>query len=514
MKFIYSVIIAMLLSNTGIAQEKTSNAQYPWLAKSGKFGYCNLEGKVLIQPEFDGGDPFKNGYAVVCKNGLYGVINEVGKVIVPLKYPSLQIYAKGVFTLAIYKTESNARAQFWKWKLMPEFNVLSTSNKGPFLSTSVPRATWTIKSLPDDQVIFKETREEEDKDRTQYWRKDWEPSRGIPSYIHLSSLGNTLKVGDNLFVRNADHQLKKVAGNVLELIDDTSILAFNKEQYFKLNIKGEKQNKENFTMVDSILLHVNPDKIITVLKQNPGMYPFPTIADFIFKNNEGKTYLFPDLNKPFPTQIQDYKRGTELVPAAEILAHAVLISSVPDSKYFLVLAVFGKINERRMLLLDGDGNWNTEIPAYEGLDQMLGSGEMLLTRSVKKGILTRNLEFKTFPFDYRAHHTDFSKNMFSGKDAVSKKYGIYDFSKEKWLVAPVYSYLGNEVVPGIIIYTLAKEDNSTRKEWYGLLDMESNQQITPPVYDTIDYNSRVTKTENGTQISYYINPRTGQEYRE
>ncbi len=504
----------MFLSNTGIAQEKTTEILYPLKTRSGRFGYCNSTGTLVIQPRFEYAEPFKNGYAVVGKDGLYGVIDQLGKVIISLKYPAVELFSKGLFTLVMTKKEKNAWVCFWKWKVMPEWNILSTGNHGPFLSTKVPRAVWTIQSLPGKKILFKENRAEEDAGSSQYWKKDWTPYRNLPGDIEISAAGKALKVHDNLFLLSEDNSLKKVAGNVLELINDTSVLAYKGEQYFKLNITGKLLNKENYTMVDHVEFNVNDGKLMKVKKQRAEMYPFPTISDFIFKGDDKKMYIFPDLFKPLPVHIQDYKRASETATAIEIMENAMMIASVPNSKYFLVVSIFGEIRERRVLLLDGEGNWNTDIPAYEGLDQMLGNGEMLFTRSAKKGILTRDLEFKAFPFENGADPNNFSVDLFSGKDAISGKYGIYDFSKEKWQVTPAYSYIGNEVAPGVAIYSVKKEENGSGKEWYGLIDIKKNELVTPPVYDTINNDCRVVKTENGQQISFYIHPLTGKEYRE
>ena len=147
---------------------------------------------------------------------------------------------------------------------MPDWNVLSTSYKGPFLSTRVPRAVWTIKSLSDGKVLYSTNRTEENLDRSQYWRKDWFPERNVPRDFKIAAKGKALKIADQLFLLNAENKLKKVADNVLELIDETSVLAFKKEQYFKLNIKGGIQDKENFTMVDSIIVTANPAKSIYI----------------------------------------------------------------------------------------------------------------------------------------------------------------------------------------------------------------------------------------------------------
>jgi hypothetical protein len=503
----------MFVSNTGIAQKNTHSIQYPWLAKSGKFGYRDSTGTYIIQPKFDDAEPFKHGYAIVSVNGRYGLIDQTGKTIVPLRYPLTQLYSRGLFTLILTKKEYNAWWRFWQWKFMPGFNVLSTSNHGPFLVTKVPRARWLIQSLPGKRTLFRQKRMEENVPNSQYWKKDWYPYQNVPRDIEITSSGNALKVQNNLFLLGPNHKLKKTVGNVLDLINDTTVLAFKNEQYLKVTITGKSLDKENYTMVDRVQFHVDPDKSIEVKKQRADMYPFPTISNFIFKDHAGKTYLFPDLAKPLPAHISDYKRGSETVTASAILEGTLLITSIPDSKYFLVQSVFGKDNERKCLLLDGNGNWNTDIPAYEGLDQMLNNGELLFTRAAKKGILTRDLEFKDFPFDHKASPNRFSPNMYSGKDKITKKYGIYDTSKQAWQVTPQYSYIGDEIVPGTAIYTITKDNNGTTNEFYGLMDIKTNKPITPPIYDAID-DARVKITKDGHQISFYIDPITGKEYRD
>jgi hypothetical protein len=512
-KSIYFIIIAMFFSNYGIGQDKENTVLYPWLAKSGQFGYCDILGKCTIEPRFEIAEPFVNGYAVVSKKGQYGVIDQIGKVIVPFRYASIELLKEGLFILVGLKKEYNSWLRFWNWRILPDFNILSTSNHGPFLTTKVPRAVWTLKSLPDKKVFFRKNRSDEIGGRM-HMKDSWSPKHGIPADIKISSVGNILLVQHSLYRLNSGNTLKKIANNVLDLIDSNSVLAFNNKQYFKLDIKGENLSKENYTMVDVLHFNVNSGKRVEVKIRQDKMYPFRTIATDLFKRADGNTYLYPDMNKPFPVFIHDYKRGAEIFTAGEIMEHVIMIASVPDSKYFLVSFVFGEGRKRKTILLDVDGNWNTNIPAYEGLDQMLGSGEMLFTRSAEKGILTRDFQFKPFPFDYHADPVNFSKSMFSGKDVVSGKYGIYNLSNEQWQVTPVYNYIKETVEAGTMIYTVTEVINGVQKEQCGLLDIQSNQRITGPVYDSLNYDCFVRKTENGQQISFYINPVTGKEYRE
>ncbi len=54
--------------------------------KNGKIGYMNTTGKVVIEPQFDNGLSFKNGFAVIEQNGKMGFIDETGKTVIEPKY--------------------------------------------------------------------------------------------------------------------------------------------------------------------------------------------------------------------------------------------------------------------------------------------------------------------------------------------------------------------------------------------------------------------------------------------
>ena len=42
--------------------------------KDEKYGYINTKGKFVIKEQFDYAAPFSNGYAVVCQDNLFGMI--------------------------------------------------------------------------------------------------------------------------------------------------------------------------------------------------------------------------------------------------------------------------------------------------------------------------------------------------------------------------------------------------------------------------------------------------------
>ena len=74
----------VLLNGEGKVKEKTSfeDAKLPVsgelfaFKKGGKWGFANLDGKVVIEAQYEDAHSFSNGFAAVCTNGLWGYIDE------------------------------------------------------------------------------------------------------------------------------------------------------------------------------------------------------------------------------------------------------------------------------------------------------------------------------------------------------------------------------------------------------------------------------------------------------
>lgn len=54
--------------------------------ESGKYGYKDKGGKVIVEPVYDLAYSFEEGMATVRLNGKYGYLDNRGMVVVPLKY--------------------------------------------------------------------------------------------------------------------------------------------------------------------------------------------------------------------------------------------------------------------------------------------------------------------------------------------------------------------------------------------------------------------------------------------
>jgi hypothetical protein len=54
--------------------------------KNNKYGYFDQFGNKITEFEFDNANSFSSGLAAVCKKGIWGFINEKGKVVIPLQF--------------------------------------------------------------------------------------------------------------------------------------------------------------------------------------------------------------------------------------------------------------------------------------------------------------------------------------------------------------------------------------------------------------------------------------------
>lgn len=64
--------------------------------KSGKAGYLNNRGEVVIDMEYDIAKPFMNGLGIVYKNSKWGVIDKSDNIITPLTYDEISEFKNGL----------------------------------------------------------------------------------------------------------------------------------------------------------------------------------------------------------------------------------------------------------------------------------------------------------------------------------------------------------------------------------------------------------------------------------
>ena len=69
-------------------------------SKGKGWGFIDLTGKVIIQPEFDYAESFKDGLAIVEKMTLQGVIDAKGNDIIPISFASIERLTKDLFIVS------------------------------------------------------------------------------------------------------------------------------------------------------------------------------------------------------------------------------------------------------------------------------------------------------------------------------------------------------------------------------------------------------------------------------
>ncbi|PUZ20904.1 WG containing repeat-containing protein [Chitinophaga costaii] len=489
----------------------------PWLTTGGKYGYADNSGKMFIHPQFDDAQLFQHGFAVVGKNNKYGVINTEGKFVIPMAYPFVEISKCGNFTWAVLKKEHNAWWQFWHWKLLPQWNILG-GKSGPFLVTKVPRAQWSVMAIPGRKTLFVQRRMD-DKGlwgNSQYWKKDWQPNRTPPADISIRATDTLIAVSNVVFHLGENNKLIKINRHFQYFTASHEMMVqIGENRYQIINEKGKPVNSIIYSKEKYLTIQDEQNAHISIPITHTEMPAYPVMAA-LFKNSKGQYFLPPNFTSPFPHVMQAYNNGKDTLTAAEILKNAVLINAIPNSMDFLIISSAGHDASKGWMgfIIKKDGSWNTKIPLRNGVKAMLPDGRIVYNDKENKGVLDTDHIFHSMPLSNivpcQYHH-----DWYMGKDTASGKYGVYDVGNKRWQVMPKYNYLQHEIAPGIAIYTIHKQDsNASQKEWYGLLNIDRDKAITPPEYDRINADGRVWKQVNGNQMSFYINPETGDAYRD
>lgn len=91
----YFVLCLLALTYYVEAQSTDSQMLIPYRVGD-KFGYCDVNKKIIIQPKFDFAYPFSEGFAVVAINNKAGYINKAGKIVIPLIYRTAGPFSDGL----------------------------------------------------------------------------------------------------------------------------------------------------------------------------------------------------------------------------------------------------------------------------------------------------------------------------------------------------------------------------------------------------------------------------------
>lgn len=83
----------MILCKYDIVGQFTDKITYYKDLKTGKYGFIDINDKIVISPIYKEADVFRNGLAKVSIDGKhYGYINNKGKIVIPLEYNYLSLF--------------------------------------------------------------------------------------------------------------------------------------------------------------------------------------------------------------------------------------------------------------------------------------------------------------------------------------------------------------------------------------------------------------------------------------
>ncbi len=100
-----------------------------------KVGYIDKEGKFAIEPKYEGGGPFSEGLATIYEAGKAGLIDKTGKVVVDPKYKRIGKFHDGLAVVVIESILSTGGAAYdsgymrpnGQMAIQPQFDANSTS---------------------------------------------------------------------------------------------------------------------------------------------------------------------------------------------------------------------------------------------------------------------------------------------------------------------------------------------------------------------------------------------------
>ncbi len=112
------LLVFIILISINLQAQKIRRVHYSegrWLvSQEGKYGYTTDGGRPITKIEYDWGDDFYYGMAMVKKNKKYGFINKRGKLVVPCIYEDANRWNgnSGTVILGWKKGKVNKRGKY------------------------------------------------------------------------------------------------------------------------------------------------------------------------------------------------------------------------------------------------------------------------------------------------------------------------------------------------------------------------------------------------------------------
>lgn len=99
----------------------------------GKYGYMNKKGVRIIPTVFDAADDFTDGYAIVSRDNLYGVIDTSGKFVIDAEYQFIYYLGDGFFQIKNESGRAGVISSIGELVIQPNFDHIFHLQKNYFM---------------------------------------------------------------------------------------------------------------------------------------------------------------------------------------------------------------------------------------------------------------------------------------------------------------------------------------------------------------------------------------------
>lgn len=458
------------------AQTTTQETLYPWTGKTGLLGYCNENGEIKISPRYESASLFANQFAVVKENGKDGIIDKSGVLKAPCEYERIQLVATEGETLAITSRKYNGWWKINRWKLFPGFSIMGGNGDKRIFDTDVPMTTWEVLLPATGQILISTNH----------------PQGEYPYQTQdISRYGDKLLINDQLF-EIRQQQVKRIGSGYKGVLDqDLEIKDRSRYQYATQVILQIAQHP--FTLAAERTVTGTQVKLDLIM------------------DKQQQVYLYPDLSKAFPSHIAAYP-DTQ-ISAAAIIDQAQMISSVPGTPYFII---YSYLNSKfAFYLLHSDGSWETDFSKTGNFMVSSPSGNILYPSAAQLGV---SAFIPKGTLLNRVEKVSGDKLLIAVEatraNTKQQLSGIFDMKDKKWILPLLYSSL-MEMNQDKRIWRFEEEvQEDYKKRKYGLINMETGQVTVAPKYNILNPDGKAGIFTNTGLQEFYINIRTGREYKE
>lgn len=461
---------------------------YPYLGANDLYGYADLEGNVMIEPQYERAGFFQNNVAIVRMEGekekLINLDNQ--HIPIPIKYKELKLHSFPHYTIIeLIETYTN-RWRFWDWRFLPDFSFMGTPSRNRLFDIDVMREKRSLYWLEGNQIIQS---------------KKGEKGKG-DTYFYLNSIGENKIQVDDKFYRIDNGAIKQIAKNV-EIGKEVNGGYFlqNRGSYFQIiDSTGRKISNQKFQPLLEIELDVEGTPYT---RSTESHYPTYRKSAHFYKDDKGFNYVYPDLNKKFPSKISHY-HFQDSITAVEILNRAQSFASIPDTDRFLLVLDHGK----NVFAIDTAGYWQNPDEHMAQITVLSRSGNSLwppISYELGSPIIPDGWNISSFRF------IDKMKNWYivriRNEDQALQ--GVWGKNTQAWITPPVNYQLGYSTVSNRFLSFQADKDGK-----WGFYDLENQQVHIPPTYNSIDGSGWVSLDEMGDSKRFYLDVENKREFRD